>query len=81
MLGGLSGSKDSREKCTRLSLKIVVDDLADPMHVIDLLKKPALKKTGWLKTGGNYKRAARLANHWQGVVAVLMQRAEQSESK
>jgi hypothetical protein len=43
LLGGLSGSKTSRNTIQSIAIKVIVDDRAAPVHVIEFLKSPTDK--------------------------------------
>ncbi len=80
VIGGLSSSRRIKTKCERLALKIVVCDPTNPVHTIDILRKPLLKKTGWLRNGYAYKTALQKAQFWQGRILALMKQAADSKA-
>jgi hypothetical protein len=76
VVGGLSSSNTSRDKCERLALRILTADLSNPNFVVTILRRPALKKTGWLKHGGHYKAALATAELWHARITALIRLAE-----
>lgn len=69
LLGGLTGSKSTRAKVNRLDLKMVVDDHARPVHVVNFLDISVRRDSAI------YKDAAKKLEHWHGVLTALMHRA------
>jgi len=78
-IGGLSGSKTQTGRCEHLALKIVVQDMNNPTHVVTLLRRTWLMKDGWQRNGYSYKSALHQAEHWHGKISVLMKKAEAAE--
>jgi len=75
VVGGVSGSKEARGVCERLAIEIVVRDPLNPTYVVEILRKPLWKKTGWQRHGGQYKAAMRQAQIWHGRILALMKQA------
>jgi hypothetical protein len=72
IVGGLSGKTKAMSKVTRLDLKIVVNDSAKPLHVINFLHFPS----GADRSGFLFKAANERAQHWAGVLEVLIRQAD-----
>jgi hypothetical protein len=62
-------------KCERLALQIVTQDLSNPTHVIEVLRRPLYKQTGWPRSGPKTQNAMKRALHWQGRIRALIERA------
>ena len=72
IIGGLSGKPESRliEKVTAVTLKVVVMDTTKPVHRIEFLWSTEKKGSR------SHKEAVESAEHWHGLLAVLIKMAE-----
>lgn len=70
VIGGLSGKKVTNDKVERLSLKIVVNNISNPIHEVLLQNTPS-QKGGLIN-----KQAANEARQWASVIEVLIKRAD-----
>lgn len=76
LLGGLTGSRQSTDRTRRLSLKIYIDDLNDPVHEIVFLNAPG---SGFRSDSPIVKKAAREMDQWYGrLQAIIHRRGAQS---
>jgi hypothetical protein len=77
VIGGLSGTTTSKNKVTRVELRIVIDDAKRPMHDIVFM---GLSSSGALSEL-TYPSASKAARHWAAILSVAMKRAERSSTK
>lgn len=70
IIGGLSGDKEEAGLVSKLELKITVNNLTSPHLALSLIKD----KTS--KNSTAYATAIKSARHWQGVIEVLLKRAD-----
>lgn len=69
VIGALTSKTVTRQVVNRLDLKLTIDDLARPVHVVGFLSGSARKDSA------TYRSAAGMVEHWQGVMTTLMHRA------
>lgn len=70
IIGGLSGKTETSGTITRIDLRLVVNDTATPLHDV------AFMNTEARKDGIVYRQAAGQARHWNGILEVLVKRAD-----
>lgn len=73
IIGGLSGSKQTSDKVRKIDLRLTVNNTTNPIHDVNFLNLPT-KKNSIL-----YKQAIQNARHWQGLIEVLIKRAERED--
>jgi len=78
IIGGLSAKGVQQGTVTQLSLKIIVNNIKNPVVFINYLSV-GKNKEGIKKTSEQYKRANKLATHWHGVLSVMIRRADEAE--
>ncbi|OMD81180.1 hypothetical protein [Paenibacillus odorifer] len=78
IIGGLSGKGVQQDTVTQLSLKIIVNNIKNPVVIINFLSI-GKNKEGIKKTSEKYKRSNKLATHWHGVLSVMIRRADEAE--
>lgn len=78
VVAGLSGKTKSSDTVKRIDLRIIVDDTKSPIHDVNFLNVET-KKEG-LIDGNYYQQSLLKARHWQGLVEVLIKRADSEES-
>lgn len=68
IIGGLSGSKSTKEKVNGVSLKLIVNDTKDPIHVIDFFEMTS--------TGSTVPQIALdEAKYWHDLLSVIIKQA------
>lgn len=66
VIGGLSGSKTTKQKVDAITLRIIVNDVAQPIYDIALLEMPSIR-------GGIIYRTARAkADQWHALFAAIV---------
>ena len=71
LVGALTGKTSAKNKVRSLDLKITVNDLRRPIHTVKFIESPCMR--GDME----YQRAAQKANHWLGVMSVLIKQADE----
>lgn len=75
IIGGLSGRTESSiGKVNRIDFRLLVNDTSNPSHEVCFLAKAAMKNSP------EYTKAIREARHWQGLMEVLIKRADEEDS-
>jgi hypothetical protein len=73
MVGGLSANKTTgKGKVTRLALKIIVNDTAQPVFWLMFIDSPQDR-------GPIYRQFRSMAEHWHAMISVLIRRADQEQ--
>ncbi len=73
IIGGLSGKTTSSDKVSKIELRITVNRTSNPIHDINFMIV-ASKKSSVL-----YTAAMAQARHWDGLLAVLIKRADSED--
>jgi len=73
LIGGLSSERKSTNKVNIISLRITINSLEAPLHDIDFLK------TETTKGGVYYNSVMQKARYWQGLLDVLIRRADEED--
>lgn len=73
IIGGLSGKKttSSQEFVTSLSLRIVIDDLSNPVFTVPFIEGQILKKDS------EYQSIKNNISKWNGLLTIFLKRSEQ----
>ena len=74
VIGGLSANKTTEKEVSGVSLKLIVNDTDDPVHVIDFIE---LQNTGATPT----QIALKEAESWHDLLSVIIRQAEKEEQK
>lgn len=77
VVGGLSGSKTSAEKVSKIELVVTVNSVRDPLRRITLLDAGI----GLSKSHHLYKQAIDEANMWHGRINVVIKQADQEDER
>ena len=72
IIGGLSGKKVTDDKVKQITLRITVDNTSSPIHEIGFMNYEAKKSEGY------YRSAMARAQHWHGLMEVLIRRADEA---
>jgi len=75
LAGALTAKRTSSEKVNRVDLKIVVNDVARPVHVVTFLAYQVSK------SDHAYRAAITEAQSWHGRVLALIRQADQDDSR
>ena len=80
VIGGLSGEKKSELKksddiVTRVNLRIIVNDINNPIHVVNFLDNPVRKNSTI------YESAIEQAKYWHSLISVLIKRADTEDRR
>lgn len=75
LLGGLTGKKKSINKIHRVDLQIIVNDTANPRHLINFLDMES-KKDNYF-----YKNSIELARQWHAIIKVIIKQADLEDEK
>lgn len=70
VVGGLSGKKKTETKVRMISLKVIINDTASPVHIISFLDGET-KKTGFV-----YSIAMQQATHWHALLSAVVRQAD-----
>jgi hypothetical protein len=86
VIGGLSGNTVQSNRVKRIELKVIVNDTAKPVILINFMneydEKSGLKnKMGETKESKKYKSAIEQAIHWHGLISVLIKRADNEDKR
>lgn len=73
LLGGLSGKKKALDNVKRIDLRITVNKTDSPIHEVNFMNVECKKG------GSTYNDAIRQANHWHGLMNVLIKRADEED--
>jgi len=84
IIGGLSGEKSSVKEIIRVDLKIVINNIKKPVHVLNFLFDDSVdpmngRPFGIKKDSTKYKDAISKANHWHSLMSVLIRRADEED--
>lgn len=71
LVGALTGKTSAKSKVHSLDLKITVNDLRRPVHTIRFLDRPCMRGDF------EFQKAAKKAEHWSAVLAVLIKQADE----
>jgi hypothetical protein len=71
-VGGLTGKKITKGRVNRVELKMLVNDPTEPVWFITFLNEPTNRGTA------QYKHASQDAQHWHGLLSIMIKRAENS---
>jgi len=70
VIGGLSGKTQTSGKVKRVDLRLIVNNIKNPLHDINFLDLETKKDDSL------YKHAIQQARHWHGLIEVLIKRAD-----
>lgn len=73
LVGGLSGKQVTTTKVTRVDLRIVVNDVKNPLHDVNFLKLESPRN------GILYEQASSKARNWLGTLEVLIRKADDED--
>ena len=77
IIGGLSGKQTTNEEVKKISLKILVNDIDNPVKKVVLLdKQKAIKKSDH-----EYRIAKEKALNWHGLIKVLINMADKEDAE
>lgn len=79
IIGGLSAKGLQYDTVTQISLKIIVNNIKNPVVIINFLLV-GRNKEGIKKTSQQYKKANKAVVHWHGVLSVLIRRADEIDT-
>ncbi|UNK19286.1 hypothetical protein MNQ98_04405 [Paenibacillus sp. N3/727] len=73
MIGALTGRKSTSSEVKNITLQVTLDDIEEPLRYIRFLYvvTPISKNTEM------YQNASKEANHWHGLISVLIRRADE----
>lgn len=77
VIGGLSGKTKTSGTVRKITLRLVVNNTKNPLHEISFLNL----ETGIKKTDSRYKDAMQKASHWNGLIEVLIKRADTEDKE
>ena len=85
VIGGLSGEKKSELKksddiVTRVGLRIIVNDINNPIHIVNFLVANFLDNPV-RKNSTTYKSAIEQAKYWHSLISVLIKRADTEDRR
>ncbi len=79
IIGGLSGSKKTTKNVTRIDLKIVVNDLSNPIYTINFLNRSAGRPV--LSGEYEYKQAMEQAMKCHSMISIIIKRATKDSNE
>lgn len=77
VVGALSGSQSTKSQVKSITLQITTNDTRSPVQNIKFL----YLEEAILKNSVRYQHAFREANHWHGLISVLIKRADAEEQE
>jgi hypothetical protein len=72
IIGGLSGKRVTEDKCSRIELRLVINDTSNPIHDVVFLNQETEKNFV-------YKNAMDVARSWHALCSVLIKRADEEQ--
>jgi hypothetical protein len=76
LAGALTGKKVTEQKVRRIDVKLLVNNPAKPVHLINFLdQQPAIEKTNW-----QYKNGRQQADHWYGALLACIKQADADDA-
>lgn len=75
LIGGLTGSKTQANKVHKIDLRIVVNDIKNPTHIINFLDSETNISSF------TYKNAIEKARKWQDLLSVIIKTADEEDTK
>lgn len=72
VIGGLSGQTETTGKVGKIILRLIVNDMAKPIHEIYFLNL----ENGIGKKSIRYQDAIKKARHWHGLMEIVIKRAD-----
>ncbi len=83
IIGGLSGSKTNIDKVKSIDLKIVVNDVNEPMFILNFLnvKNTLDPNDGYKNNHPTYTNAIKSARYWHSLLKVLIKKADEEDEK
>ncbi len=76
IIGGLSGKTNTVDKVSNIDLKIIVNDIKTPMHLIKILQL----SDGVKKDAMTYKTSIANARQWSSLITVLINKADKEDA-
>jgi len=73
VIGGLSGKKTSSDVVKRIDLRLVINDMSNPMYDINFLNMET-KKNSLI-----YNASLNKARHWSGIIDIVIRNSEKVE--
>lgn len=73
IIGGLSGKTTVSEKVKRIDLRLTVNDTQSPVHDVNFLNGEMTHESPI------YQSAVKTSRHWQGLIEVLIKRADMED--
>ncbi|KRE45834.1 SHOCT domain-containing protein [Paenibacillus sp. Soil522] len=85
IVGGLSGKKIQSDTVNRIDMKLLLNDIENPVIMINFMNDfnfatKTKNKEGERKDSRKYKEAIELVTHWHGLVSVLIKRADDGDN-
>lgn len=83
IIGGLSGKKTNINTIKRIDLKIIINDINEPIFFLNLLNVSNVlsDNEGYKKNDDKYLTAIQEARKWNGVISVLIKKADEEDKK
>ncbi|MBU5441729.1 SHOCT domain-containing protein [Paenibacillus sp. MSJ-34] len=85
IIGGLSGKSISSTKIKKLDLKIVVNDISQPVYILNFMncisETTGEELSGVSKDDPKYKDALKNVTHWHSLISVLIKRADEEDKE
>ena len=75
LIGGLTGSKTQANKVHKIDLRIVVNDIKNPTHIINFLDSETNISSF------TYQNAIEKARKWQDMLSVIIKTADEEDTK
>lgn len=84
IIGGLSGSKQTEGNIKRIDLKLVINDINRPLHMINFLNESVnatglVSKDGFSKSSDIYKDSINQARHWHSLISVIIKKVDDED--
>lgn len=77
VIGGLSGKTKTTGTVRKIILRLVVNNTNNPLHEVSFLNS----ETGIKQTDSRYQDAMQKARHWNGLIEVLIKRADMEDKE
>lgn len=83
IIGGLSGKKTNIDTIKRIDLKIVINDINEPIFFLNLLNVSNVLSTdeGYKKSDNKYQIAIQEARKWNSIISILIKKADEEDKK
>jgi len=79
IVGGLSGQKNNIDKIKSMDLKLVINNIDNPLFIINFFK--SVESKGSTRSGLLYNNSNELIKEWHSRLSVLIKKADEEDKK